>query len=159
MSDIDTIKFSAYTCKVNKIGWAQMYKRKLSDCWEVSFCKPLTVMQKVPFLSLFCQKKKFQAKVWMRESVKQRKENLRTRIIFYGPSRCQWWIPPAASLIRYWKASNISMLSENTSPSLQILKWENAKRNMQILFLQLLLWEIILVLSIKQCCLLKHVTN
>lgn len=39
------INFSACTYKVNKIDCTQMYKRKLSDCWKVSFSKPLTVVQ------------------------------------------------------------------------------------------------------------------
>ena len=51
--------------------------------------------------------------------------------------------------------NNISMMSENTSPSLQILKWENAKTNTQILFPQLLSWEITILLSRKATLLSK----
>lgn len=50
---------------------------------------------------------------------------------------------------------NVSTMSENTSPSLQILKWENAKRNMQVLFPQLLSWEITILLSRKAMLLFK----
>lgn len=69
-------KFSAYTYKVNKIdhtGWTKYitHKTKLSECWTVSFCKPLTVMQKSTVSGIFCQKI-LQAKVCMGESVKQR---------------------------------------------------------------------------------------
>lgn len=51
--------------------------------------------------------------------------------------------------------SNINMMSENTSPSLQILKWENAKRNTQILLPQLLSWETTILLSSKAMLLSK----
>lgn len=78
-----------------KESWMTVEKSHFANHWLS--CK------KVLFVMLFCQKNSSSKSLHGRVQSRGR-ETFRTRIMLYGPNRCQWWIPQAASLIRYWKA-------------------------------------------------------
>jgi len=105
LNSIAIRKTAAYAC------WGRWMKWATLKCIEESF---LTVeksrfgnhwlFHKRYHPCHYSAKKFFKQKFSWRSLQNRGRKTFRNRIIFYGPNRCWWWIPLAASLIRYWKA-------------------------------------------------------
>lgn len=96
--------FSAYTYKVNKIDCTQMYKRKLSDCWKVSLCKPLTVMQESTVYDVVLPKNSSSQSLHGRICKAEEGKSWEPGLCFMAQIGVSDGFPRLASLIRYWKA-------------------------------------------------------